>query len=977
MVHAWTLYEPDGTQMTAQTPANTYNTTVTQAGAYSEQVHVYCTIGGPSYDYGTDTGTFTVGPGVGGSIAVSPDPPVVNQPASLSAAATGGNPGYTFAWDLNNDGNFSDATTRTVDTTFTTTGPHIVKVQITDNFPHNFTNTHTTTVTRTLNVVTPAAPPPAGTPTPAPPPPCIKVVTFQLSEFKTDGCFTQTAQKSSDGATPDRWVTTSAITFNGVPVPDYGQTFTIAGPSNSDPGGHFTAANSTLQVGGFTAFSGNIDWSLPKGGIGDTGTVSSFSVTPGATLFGLNVGASTALTLGRDADAKGTYYAKFALSIELPAQFTAGPDPQFGGVTGAASLRVDDAGVQTDGLKVEVKNVWLNKLKVDSVCFSYLASASSATAACAPPSFGDNSEAFKAPGADAPFIQCTTPTGPRWDGNAVVELPSGLQLGAFGGVAGGQISTLGGSISGLGTKVPIADGLYLDSVSFGLCLSPPPFKIKGQIGANFMGSSRLVKINGSLEYTDATQTSPWRLDLAGDVSVGGVPVGSGTLSVNESKFITFSLAAGFSFENTVSLNGQIAGWIDAQRGDFVVSGSAKACLPNCLEGDGEISSKGVAGCITFTSSSSGIDIIWPLDGSAPHFDHTTYAITAGFGYVWGASWPDLFGNSCDFSAYEPAPPTYARVARTGARLRMRIARGTQAVSLRIPGSHGVPKIILHGPHGVTITSPAHARSSFDRGHYLLSENTPQGTTNLLLLHPAAGTWTVRRVPGTASSPTKLDRSTFEAPATFGAHVSGKGAVRTLRVAYAVPVGAAVQLVERGKRVGRPIVARLSGGRCHGLPARRPGSDEKILCATIRFRPAAGPGGTREVQAVVTRRGMPLALKTIASFRAPRQRLPTRVGALRVRRGSGSLVVAFTPSHGGSRYSVAAKLSDGRKLAFDLGGGCRALRIPGVPAGVAATAKIAGRRYDQAMGRSRTITIKANALSAGHFSKKLRLGKVCS
>lgn len=64
-----------------------------------------------------------------------------------------------------------------------------------------------------------------------------------------------------------------------------------------------------------------------------------------------------------------------------------------------------------------------------------------------------------------------------------------------------------------------------------------------------------------------------------------------------------------------------------------------------------------------------------------------------------------------------------------------------------------------------------------------------------------------------------------------------------------------------------------------------------------------------VQAVVTRRGIPLALENIASFRAPRQTLPTRVGALRVRRGPGSLVVAFTPSRGASRYSVAAKLSD--------------------------------------------------------------------
>ena len=45
--------------------------------------------------------------------------------------------------------------------------------------------------------------------------------------------------------------------------------------------------------------------------------------------------------------------------------------------------------------------------------------------------------------------------------------------------------------------------------------------------------------------------------------------------------------------------------------------------------------------------------------------------------------------------------------------------------------------------------------------------------------------------------------------------------------------------------------------------------------------------------------------------------------------------------------------------------------------VAATVKVAGVRFDLALGRARAISIKANARSAGPTSKKLRLGKVCT
>ena len=94
-------------------------------------------------------------------------------------------------------------------------------------------------------------------------------------------------------------------------------------------------------------------------------------------------------------------------------------------------------------------------------------------------------------------------------------------------------------------------------------------------------------------------------------------------------------------------------------------------------------------------------------------------------------------------------------------------------------------------------------------------------------------------------------------------------------------------------------------------------------------------------------------KNIASYRVARPALQSRVGALRVQRGKGNLLIAFSPSPGASRYSVSAKLSDGRELAFDLGEK-PALRIAGVPTGDAAVIRVVGVRYHLASGRERQV-----------------------
>ena len=354
-----------------------------------------------------------------GSIAVSPDPPYTNETITLAATQTGGyGTPFTYAWDLDDDGQFDDSTSRTPTTQFTTDGPHEVAVRITDNA----TKPHPITVTRTLNL----GPRPADVPRPPPPPPCTKRLAFGLSEFTTDGCFSGTASK--------RWETTAAVKLNGVSFPDYGQTFVITEPTASQPGGHFTAPNSAIQLGSTTVYSGDIDWDLPSGMQGDEKTWRSIEVPAFAKLFSLKVLGSTEVRLGWGAD--GKHYAVFPLNIQFPNVFTPAPTSGSGTITGCTAVRVDDRGPNFDGLKISAANAYIGRLKVPEVCFSYVPAGGRNVAPCDPPSLDGK-----------PYLTCNNnATTDRWDGNGILELPVAdkVQYSVFGGLADGRLTSFGG-----------------------------------------------------------------------------------------------------------------------------------------------------------------------------------------------------------------------------------------------------------------------------------------------------------------------------------------------------------------------------------------------------------------------------------------------------------------------------------------------------------------------------------------------------
>jgi hypothetical protein len=949
-------FKVDGVEKQTGVHQGTFEYAFPAAGNYTVSVTATtpdttdCTAGPSS---ATATLPVRVNDDVSGTIGVSPDPARPNEPALLSVVGNGGSAPYDYAWDADDDGDFDDGTERTLSWVFPANGTYTVRVRLRDKA----NPIHEAVVTQTITVDDSAPPPP-------PPPPCTKKLDFALSEFKTDGCFTQT------GTSPQRWETTDRVKLNGITFADLGQRFVVSLPTAGEPGGHVSSPNAAIQLDDFVAYSGPVDWSLPAGGQGESGTLHTIDTPSFAKLFGLHVRGSIAIKIGLAAD--GTHYGVLPMNVELPAVFKPAPDPSSKAITGAAALRVDDSGPHYDGLKINVTDTWIGRIKVPEACFSYVPAGGEVTP-CDPPSLDGQ-----------PYITCESDsTADRWNGNAVLELPvdTHTQYAVFGGLADGQVANLGGfgdNLAPLG--VQLAPGVTLNRLGFGLCLSPPPFKARGDVGAEMLDGK--LTLNGRFLYTEGEYPRGWSAEVGGNATLGGTYLGDGSARFNSSGDVDFALSTALDLD-VVSLSGKANGWVEPQRDAFNVEGSLQGCITGltCARADGLISSTGVAGCL----DAGVLELPEPYNprqgpfgfGSIT-FSVRTYTVPlkAGFGYRFDSSGVDLLGNSCDFSPYRATRTTTATSGggnRLNARAAIseRIARDTKAVTLRIHGDHGPPKVVVRGPDGTTIKSPKGKRHAKQRkGHYLLAENRTDGTTSVLLVNPAAGRWTVTGVHGAKSTPTKAERADFQAPPTLFGQIRRTAKGRELALGYSVPKGATVQLVERGKGVARTIARSVHGDVCRGAP-KLPSGD-RLRCARVRFRPSRGPGGMRRVDAVVTRGGIPLATEKVASFRVRPQKLPSRPAAVRTRHVGGDLLATFTRSRGAARYSVTAALEDGRRLGFDLGRKCRGILIPDVPNGDRAVIKVAGVRYDVTAGPSRRIETNRGRDQVGRNFRHPRL-----
>ena len=720
--------------------------------------------------------------------------------------------------------------------------------------------------------------------------PCEQRVAFGLVEATTAGCLTSVA--------PGRWESTSPVTVNGLPLAVApGTKLELSAPTDDAPGGRL-AVTASIDVAGVTVHAGELRVDLPAGGRGDEQDVKTFVPADGQTLFGFGVSGTAALRFGYGAD--GRHYSLFRVVVALPDIFRSGPGPQAGGLTTTVGVRVDDLGVHADAVKVQVANAYVGQILIKDLCLSYTAAGTTTTTPCAPPAFGAQ-----------PLLTCSSGTDvSRWDGAALVVLPteSATEVGVFAGARDGEFSYAGAQVRNLGTAVPLASGVYLDSVALAICVNPPPLRFKGaagiRFGPNFSGRQAAL-LEGEVEFVDSR---PWVFSARGALTLFDRRVANGFLIYRSSGSVDFGFAAGFDF-GIASVNAEVSGWLETvQPVRFTVDGRGSVCVASvaCVTGEVTASTVGLAGCFTLSDFTYWVlekdgDWVWWAPWRV-HWESRTLRVRGGLGYRWGGSGPDVMGGSCDVAPYRAVRS--AVVSAAGERT-LRLP-DEPVVALRIEGTTRPPKVSVTGPGGRRIASPA-AAGVIDQGSHVIAEDPQARTTQVLIAHPRPGRWTIAPQPGSAPIADVQRAGTRERP-TVVADVGGAGSRRVLAYAYDAQ-RQEITFVERSDdRSETKVIGNAAGKPCRG-ESDGPEDRRRPLCGRIRFTPGDGPPGKRSIYAVLSDDGVAFDETLVATYDATGGR-PPRPRALLLQRHGRRVVATWRQAPGVQRYDVRASVRNG-------------------------------------------------------------------
>ena len=609
---------------------------------------------------------------------------------------------------------------------------------------------------------------------------CEKRVAFGLVEATTAGCLTE--------AEPERWESTDTVAQRAAAAGRARNSPRAVRPSERAPGGSLSV-ETDITLAGITLHEGLLEFELPQGTQGDEAEAIVLRPAQDQRLFGLSLGGSAALRLGYGAD--GQHYSLFRVVLDLPDLFRNGPGQNAGGLTATVGVRVDDRGVRADAVKAEVANAYIGQIAIKSLCLSYTAAGTTTTTPCSPPAFGAQ-----------PLLTCSTGTDvSRWDGSAVVVLPteSSTEVGVFAGMRGGVFSYAGGQVTRLGNAVPLATGVYLDRVALAICVTPPPLRFKGaaavRFGPEFAGQQAAL-LDGELEYVDSR---PWVIAARGGFRCSARLAG-GFLTYKSSGSVDFGFNASFDF-TVASVSAAVEGWLETRQPvRFNVDGRGQVCVAKvaCVDGQVTASTVGLAGCFSLAEIPYAVlvkDSNWKwYKPWRMHWEQRTMRVSGGMGYRWTPAKFDVMGNSCDVGPYRAARVA-AFTAQGGRRLTL---PDEPAVALRVEGTDAPPKLVIRGPGGRRIASPAEA-GAIEDGRYAIVE--PGGArTHVLIAEPRAGGWTIDTQAG--SSPiADVQRAETDEPPTVVAGVGRRGdsrssATRTTRAAARSPLSSAATIAAR-------------------------------------------------------------------------------------------------------------------------------------------------------------------------------------
>ena len=750
-------------------------------------------------------------------------------------------------------------------------GKHTVEVRATDAAG----NTDATPATRTFTVLV-----------------CDTEVRFALIEALGE-CLANVGTQDAPV-----WESTRPIKLNGLRLPVIdGSKIVLTGPTPERKGGALAVEDIKIEIAGIELYKGGFSWDLPEGGAGEEKEFKKIDLTGGKQkLFGMKVEGTAALRLRRPANPGGAYKTVFALHVALPEVFKSGPSGGDGGVTGDVSINIDGEGVHLDGLKIMVTNAYIGKLGVKSVCLSFAAAGSSAVAPCQAPAIGG--------GKPQPYIECRSDNQEdRWDGAIAIVLPTEAktELGLWGGLRGGRLSHAGAYVDNLGTAVPLAPGVFLQSVRLGVCLEPPPFQVKGGAGISLgpaVNGVSAVRLDGDMHYSDAYGSTPWFIRADGRLRLFDKQVASAYFQYWGTGMIDFGFEAGLEF-GPARIGGNVEGWIETRSPSrFNVQGHVEVCVDGiaCAQGDAVFSTIGASGCIQVSIMKIPMlvkDHNWKW--YAPwrmHWEMVPIQVEGGAGYTWSTKKLNLMLASCSIGKWVLARPSQAG----GGMYLVSVPADMPAFTVRLHGKGAPPKADLVGPDGRRIPMSGDGGALVD-GSHMIATNEQDNTTSIMVAKPAAGEWKIEPHADSAQV-TEVDRAYSEPQPTLGAGVGGSGYNRTLGYAYAPNPGQKITFVERGERTTQ-ILGVARAGRCKDQPEGVE-SGRTVACGQLKFTPGLGKAGRREIVAVIEQDGQPRDEKVVATYVAPKDRALPAPRLVRARRAGGSVLVRWAAVPGRHR-----------------------------------------------------------------------------
>jgi hypothetical protein len=507
----------------------------------------------------------------------------------------------------------------------------------------------------------------------------------------------------------------------------------------------------------------------------------------------------------------------------------------FGGVTGDVTLRLKNPdGLKLEGFKIHVGEAFLGALKIKPLDVEYKGGVPALFEGSAtlllPPKFAN-------PGAHVSF-----------------------------GFVDGKFKHAEGTLPFDPPLELFPPWAYLRQI--GLALSTDPLMIGGGVeligGPQIAGTAAIAIDALPPKGFSFTFSDPAILKISGAMSVVDVPFAHGFVEFRTSGLLKFG--GGLDFTAPLGVASVTAGvpegpplgpgFVDLADGRFNAPYEGHVCVPaGCgfidVGSAGVISSKGIAACGQYLITKD------PEIG-----------VSAGFGYAWGGD-ADVFGSfgGCDVTPYAET----AR-RRQGGGLAVEVPPGLPQENLIVEGAGGAPRITVTGPDGETVSSGAGGAPG-KSAHMVVFSTPGQNVTSVLIGQPAAGSYTVAAQPGSPAI-TRLGNAHGLPEPQVAAKVSGTGHARRLSYTVTPIAGQAVRFIERAEGAGADLGAA------------------KGKSGTLRFSPAPGPKGTRQIVAAVDQDGVPRRQIVVATYVAPAPARPGKPAFVRVRRAGTALKVRW-------------------------------------------------------------------------------------